>query len=110
MNSQTYNLGQNESEIECAKLYNQQALYFNETLNTNYELNEIIGYTTIAKNIWKELQDTKKENKSSKYYGVTFSKQKNKYQALLVFNKKQINLGVFALEIDAAKAYNKKAE
>lgn len=109
LNSKTYNLGNNESEIECAKLYNEQALYFNETLGTKYELNDI-GSRTIAKNIVKEIEDTKLANKSSKYHGVTLNKKNNKYRALLVYHKKQIHIGFFDNELDAAKAYNIKAE
>jgi hypothetical protein len=47
--------------------------------------------------------------KSSQYHGVTLSKQNNKYKALLVFNKKQLHLGYFTNEMEAAEAYNKKA-
>lgn len=109
-NSKTYHLGNNVSEIECAKIYNQQALYLNNHFNTDYILNDIPGYTTIEKNIHSEILKNKENNKSSKYHGVTFSKQKNKFQALLVHNKKQIYIGTFENELDAAKAYNIKAE
>ena len=40
---------------------------------------------------------------------VSFKKQNNKYQASLVFKKKQIHIGFFNNEIEAAKAYNEKA-
>lgn len=108
-NRKTYHLGNNKDELECAKLYNQQALYFNNQFNTSYELNDIPGYTTIEKNIFKEIQVSKLSSKSSKYYGVTFAKQKNKYRAVIVYNKKQLHLGFFDEELEAAKAYNKKA-
>ena len=49
-------------------------------------------------------------NKSSKYHGVTFDKRSNKFKALLVYNKKQIHIGTFIDELDAAKAYNVKAQ
>jgi hypothetical protein len=55
------------------------------------------------------LLKNKISNKTSKYYGVTFSKQAQKYKALLVYNKKQIHLGTFSNELDAAEAYNKRA-
>lgn len=108
-NGKSYNLGGHKVEIECAKLYNQQALYFNNTLNTNYLLNDIPNYITIAKDIFGEIQKNKNDRKSSKYYGVTFTKQRNKFRAVLVYNKKQYHLGFFDDEIDAAKAYNTKA-
>jgi prophage antirepressor-like protein len=104
----TFNLGNNKSEIECAKLYNQQALYFNQKFNTNYLLNEI-DYNTIPKNIYEEIQKVKIDKKSSKYHGVTFTKSKNKWRALLVYNKKQLHLGFFENELDAVSAYNNKA-
>jgi phage anti-repressor protein len=107
--SKSYALGNTPDEIECAKLYNQQALYFNEKFNTNYILNDIPGYITHSKNIYQEIQDKKRENKSSKYYGVTLSKRNNKYRAVIVHNKKQIHIGFFDNELDAAKAYNQKA-
>ena len=108
LNSKTYNLGHNENEIECAKLYNQQALYFNETLATTYELNIILNYITISKNIIKDIQDLKKLNKTSKYIGVSFNKQTKKYKSFVVCNKKQLHIGFFENELQAAKAYNTK--
>lgn len=108
-NGKTYHLGNSENEIECAKLYNQQALYFNNQFNTIYELNDIPGYITIEKNVFKEIQDNKLASKSSKFYGVVYSKQKKKFRAVIVHNKKQLHLGFFDNELEAAKAYNKKA-
>ena len=108
-NGKTYNLGSHTDEIECAKLYNQQAMYFNQEFNTNYILNNIPNYVNLPKNIYQEIQDKKSNRKTSKYYGVTFDKQKTKYRAVLVHNKKQINLGFYENELDAAKAYNEKA-
>ena len=99
----------NTDELECAKIYNQQALYFNNTYGTNYILNVIPNYITIPNNVYGTLQKEKISNKSSKYHGVTFSKQVNKYKALIVYNKKQICLGSFENDLDAAKAYNKRA-
>jgi prophage antirepressor-like protein len=105
----SYHLTTNIDELECAKIYNQQALYFNNTYGTNYILNYIPNYVTIPNNVYCTLQKEKISNKSSKYIGVTFSKQVNKYKALIVYNKKQICLGSFENELDAAKAYNKRA-
>jgi phage anti-repressor protein len=107
--NKTYYLGNNEDEVECAKLYNQQALYFNNTYDTDYVLNEIPNYVTVPKNIVEAINTNKMSKKSSQYHGVTLSKQNNKYKALLVFNKKQLHLGYFTNEMEAAEAYNKKA-
>jgi len=108
-NKKSYSLGNNGNELECAKIYNQQALYFNENNNTNYVLNDIPDYITIPKDIYQEIQDKKMESKSSKYHGVTLSKKNGKYRAVLVHNKKQIHIGFFENELDAAEAYNKQA-
>ena len=47
--------------------------------------------------------------RSSKYKGVYWSKQRNKWKARIYINKKQKWLGYFESEIDAAKAYNEAA-
>jgi len=44
-------------------------------------------------------------NKTSKYTGVTWKASLKKWVANIFFNKKQIHLGVFNEELDAAKAY-----
>jgi hypothetical protein len=96
-------------EVECAKMYNQQALYFNNNYDTNYTLNDIENYVTIEKNIYNELKSSLVDNKSSAYVGVV--KRKNgKFISQIILNKKVIRLGTFENEIDAAKAYNEKAK
>lgn len=50
-----------------------------------------------------------KVNGSSKFKGVTWYKEGNKWLAHIGINKKQINLGYFVSEIEAAQAYNNKA-
>jgi excinuclease UvrABC ATPase subunit len=46
---------------------------------------------------------------TSAYKGVLWCKQKNKWKARIYVDKKQIWLGYFNLEKDAAEAYNKAA-
>lgn len=105
LNGKSLQLGCFKTELDAAKIYNQQALYFNQNNNTNYVLNDIQDYVTIPTDIYSN----KVTNKSSKYYGVTLNKQNNKYKALLVYNKKQIHIGTYSSDLDAAEAYNKKA-
>lgn len=52
---------------------------------------------------------SKRENTSSIYKGVCFFKRYNKWTAYININKKPIFLGNFYTEVEAAKAYNKKA-
>lgn len=47
---------------------------------------------------------------SSKYKGVCWHKQCKKWFAQIVLNKKHYYLGLYENEIDAAKAYNKRAK
>lgn len=46
---------------------------------------------------------------TSKYKGVALIKERNKWRAYISYNDKRIHLGVFSLEIDAAKAYDAAA-
>jgi hypothetical protein len=52
---------------------------------------------------------TKSKNASSKYFGVSFYKREKKWNAEITCKGIKYRLGVFKDEIDAAKAYNKKA-
>ena len=47
---------------------------------------------------------------SSKYKGVHFDKEKNKWRARIRFNRELIHLGYFDSEVDAALAYDRKAK
>lgn len=46
---------------------------------------------------------------TSGYKGVTWSKQKGKWQGYIILQGEKANLGHFACKVDAAKAYNKAA-
>jgi hypothetical protein len=50
------------------------------------------------------------KNNISGYRGVTWHKQRGKWQAKITVNRKQIHLGHFTDKDDAARAYNRAAE
>jgi hypothetical protein len=100
-----YKLIKNESDIECAKLYNQQALYFNNHFGTNYKLNDIENFTTVEKNYISSIK-----KKYSRFIGVSIRNDSDKFRAYIKYNGKRIDCGTFKNEEDAARAYNKKAE
>lgn len=49
------------------------------------------------------------KNNSSGYKGVCYNKQRGKWMAYIMFEKKQRTIGYFANSLEAAKAYNKEA-
>ena len=104
----TYNLGTSKCENEIAHRYNCQAMYFNNTLNTNYTYNVIEdkNYITIPKNVSAEFAELRINNKTSKYYGVTFSKKSKMWSSGYTMNQKKIHLGSFKTEIEACTIYN----
>jgi hypothetical protein len=105
----SFKLIKNEIDLECAKVYNEQALYFNNNFKTNYKLNDITNFITIEKNHISELENTKKQ-RYSRFTGVTIRNDSGKFRAYIKNNGKVIYCGTFKDEIDAAKAYNIKAE
>lgn len=109
-NGKSYFLGSNKDAIQLAKIYNQQATYFNtQNPKVKYQLNDIPDDITIPKNIIEDKLQSNLESIKSTYHGVTLHKPSNKWRAYVVHNKKQINLGLFDNELDAVKAYNIKA-
>jgi hypothetical protein len=66
---------------------------------------------TQAQNLANKRKQTYKRGAStSKYKGVYFDKQMKKWRARVTFNKKTIHVGLFVNELDAAKAYDRKAK
>lgn len=55
-------------------------------------------------------QTRKRKNSASRFFGVYFHNQANKWAVRIQKNGQRYNLGLFASEIDAAKAYNTKAK
>ncbi len=105
----SYKLYRHQDDRECAKVYNEQALYFNNNLNTSYKLNIIYNFKTEPINHINNLEMSKVK-KYSRFTGVSIRNDCNKFRAYIKHNGKRIDCGTFVNEIDAAIAYNKKAE
>lgn len=89
------------NEIAAANAYNYHA----KKLHGEYSrLNEV---PFMEKEEWKKFKAGNKM--SSKYLGVSYSKHENKWLAQICHNYNREVIGRFDLEIDAAKAYNKRA-
>jgi hypothetical protein len=52
----------------------------------------------------------KHKNSTSQYKGVSFFKRDQNWHAQIMLNSKQIHIGYFEDEIDAARAYDTKAK
>lgn len=66
---------------------------------------------TIQQNAQNSRKQKSYKNKptSSKYKGVTWASDKRKWKAQISINEKPTSIGYYDQEIDAAKAYDKKA-
>jgi hypothetical protein len=103
-----YKLCKHINDVECAKIYNEQALYFNNHLGTNYKINDIPDFITIEKNHIHDLE-LNKFKKYSRFIGVSIRNDNGKFRSYIKHNGKRIDCGTHEHEIDAAIAYNKKA-
>jgi hypothetical protein len=63
---------------------------------------------TVSQNLCNRAK--RKTKTRSKYKGLEWDKNQRKWKARIQLNNKKINLGSFSNEIDAAKAYDKKAK
>lgn len=102
-------IGYYKIEVHAAIAYNQYAIRHHGEFACLNEIpdeykNEIpVKYKRVKKD------KTVKREKSSKYFGVTFFKNRNNWQSLIVVNGKNIHIGYFYNEEDAAKAHDQIA-
>jgi len=69
---------------------------------------ENLRLCTVAQNC-RNARPCTRPNQWSKYKGVTFHKRRKHFMAAIRYNRKKYFLGYFKNQIDAAKAYDKKA-
>lgn len=93
-------LGSYIDELDAARAYNLAAIkYFGEFSNINNIENPFLEPTKYSGSY----------GKTSRYVGVVFNKKNKKYIASINNNRKAFYLGCYENEIEAARAYNKKA-
>ena len=103
-------LGKYESEEECAKMYNKQALWYNENYNCKYRINP--EFDVIPENVREQIANSIKNKKTSKYIGVckiSKSTSKKHWRACVVYNGKRLHIGEYEDESEAARDYNYEA-
>ena len=66
-----------------------------------------LRFATYTQNNWNSRRGMNEG--SSKYKGVVWNKQQNKWRVTIVNNKKSFHLGFFEDEKEAAKAFNEAA-
>lgn len=67
---------------------------------------ENLRSVTRSQNVWNSRSQ---ENSSSRYKGVSWKKQENRWRSTIFYNGKQINIDQFICEEQAARAHDKKA-
>jgi hypothetical protein len=102
-NYKVYHIGEFEDEGEAALAYNQKVMEVIPKDMINTYLN-ILDEHIIIKGV------REKRKLTSQYTGVSWHKATNKWRAVIRHNKKVYELGIFDNEINAALAYNKKAQ
>jgi hypothetical protein len=91
-----YYLGTYGTEEDAAKAYNKKA---KELYGDRASLNDVEG----------DIEIVGHKTKSSKYRGVSYKKKLNKWLAVIYKDYKEIYVGIYKTEEEAALAYNIKA-
>lgn len=91
-------------EINNIKQEKYQGYFFKNHNKLDFRFENLIN----KKEKFIYYKKTKKIKTTSKYKGVSWDKEAQKWKASLTKNYKKYNLGRYEDEIDAAKAYDKK--
>lgn len=102
------------------KLYLSRFLLFGEEHMTKRDFVDHINHNTLDNRKSNLRPATYRQNNfnklpqkrggTSKYKGVSWNKRNKKWVAQIMINRQSIHLGCFTEEIEAAKAYDKKAK
>jgi len=87
-------------------LENPENKYSIDHIDIDGKSNNNVNNLRFATSTEQKRNTKKKANCSSIYKGVCFHKPRNKWQSSITINKKQIHLGSFENENDAAQKYN----
>lgn len=104
----SYYLGRFHNKVDGQKVYNDYALYLNNTYNCKYCLHDIPDYIAIARNVPADNKLLTKLKKTSKYTGVSYVKRGKTVSYNVVINHDE-SLGSYKTEDEAGKAWNQQA-
>lgn len=106
-NKHRYNLGNYDTVEGAAKAYDKAVLYYcKEFARTNFPKEQYTKEDLEWARDYIETDKYKNAKRSSKYKGVC--KHKLGWQAYTTYESKSIHIGIFKVEEDAARAYDKK--
>ena len=104
-------------KLKLCTLHRLGAISFIDNLN-DYKCVDHINRNPLNNSVtnlrWCTYQEnnmnmSKQNNRSSKFKGVSYNKDKKKWKAYITYNRKLIHLGYFKTQEEAGRAYNNKA-
>lgn len=99
-----YNLGRYSDNISAAKIFDIASIYFyKEYAKTNFPVEDYLGLD------YKSIVEKAIPHKTSIYRGVHWDSHRKHWLVTVLCNNHHYYAGQYTVEIDAAKAYDKKA-